>query len=370
MPARKPLAAEPGIVDRAALADAGDTTGQSRELPVRDVSALVEAVEEALAAAYAVCEEAGADLGAIIAVPAAQRAAQIGAAVEALIAPDERKRGFLRLADAAVRAYKALLPDERAAGFLRQVAALVIVAEALRTPPDRMALAALSARIEALLDAAVAGVSITAPVRVGEPGDGLLDLSSIDFDKLGAAFAGQPRAEAQALRDATERRVRDMAAANPTRLHLVEKLEEMIAAYNAGTLDAVRLLEQLKLFCAGLDEEGRRAAREELTEEELAIFDLLTRPEPKLTRAQEIEVKGVARELLGKLRELVAVREWRTRQQARAAVQSKIRFTLNALPEEAYPEPVWNEKVEAVWQFMLGRTDGAGSSGQVSGRLC
>ncbi len=346
------------------------TTGQSREPPVRDVSALAEAVEEALEAAYAACEEAGADLGAIIAVPAAQRAARIGAAVEVLIAPDERKRGFLRLADAAVRAYKALLPDERAAGFLRQVAALVIVAEALRTPPDRMALAALSARIEALLDAAVAGVSITAPVRVGAPGDGLLDLSSIDFDKLGAAFAGQPRAEAQALRDATERRVRDMAAANPTRLHLVEKLEEMIAAYNAGTLDAARLLEQLKLFCAGLDGEGRRASREELTEEELAIFDLLTRPEPKLTRAQQIEVKGVARELLGKLRELVAVREWRTRQQARAAVQSNIRFALNALPEDAYPEPVWNEKVEAVWEFVLGRADGAGSSGQVPGRLC
>ena len=44
-------------------------------------------------------------------------------------------------------------------------------------------------------------------------------------------------------------------------------------------------------------EEERRAAREGLTEEELAIFDLLTKPEPRLTKTQEIEVKNVAREL-------------------------------------------------------------------------
>ena len=58
-----------------------------------------------------------------------------------------------------------------------------------------------------------------------------------------------------------------------------------------------------------MDEEERRAAREGLTEDELAIFDLLTKPEPKLTKAQEIEVKKVARELLEKLQEQLAVSE-------------------------------------------------------------
>jgi len=327
------------------------------EAPVRDMSALVEALGEALRAAHAACEEAGADVPAILASPPAQRPALIGAAVEALISPDERKRGFLRLADAAVRAYKALLPDERAAPFLKQVAALAIVAEAVRNRLGPRSIAALAARIEALLDSAVAGVSTMAPIRIDEPGEGVLELSGVDFDKLGQAFAGQPRTEAEALRVAAEQKVRDLAAANPTRLHLIEKLEEMIAAYNAESLDAAKFLEQLKLFCADLDGEERRAAHEELSEEELAIFDLLTRPEPKLTRAQEVEVKAVARELLVKLRDLVAVRQWRERQQARAAVQSTIRFALNALQEDLYPEVLWDAKVDAVWQFMLARPD-------------
>src|SRR6478672_13166487 len=37
-----------------------------------------------------------------------------------------------------------------------------------------------------------------------------------------------------------------------------------------------------KQLIAEMEEEERRAAREGLTEEELAIFDLLTKPEPRL----------------------------------------------------------------------------------------
>ena len=65
--------------------------------------------------------------------------------------------------------------------------------------------------------------------------------------------------------------------------------------------------EALKKLIAEMEEEERRAAREGLTEEELAIFDLLTKPEPKLTKAQEVEVKKVARELLEKLQDQLAV---------------------------------------------------------------
>jgi type I restriction enzyme R subunit len=39
-------------------------------------------------------------------------------------------------------------------------------------------------------------------------------------------------------------------------------------------------------------------------------------------------------------------------------VQSEIRFKLNELPEAPYPELVWEDKVEAVWQFVYGRGGG------------
>jgi len=66
-------------------------------------------------------------------------------------------------------------------------------------------------------------------------------------------------------------------------------------------------------------------------------------------------VKKVARELLEKLQDQLAITSWRSNQQTRAAVQSTIRFTLNELPTEQYPEAVWNEKVDAVWAFIFAR---------------
>ena len=146
-----------------------------------------------------------------------------------------------------------------------------------------------------------------------------------------------------------------MAAANPTRVHLVEKLEKLVESYNLGTVQVEAFFEALKALVAEMDDEERRAAREGLTEEELAIFDLLTKPEPKLTKAQELEVKRVARELLMKLHDKLDVLDWQSRQQTRADVQSTIRFTLNELPEEPYPEAMWHEKVDAVWAFIFSR---------------
>jgi type I restriction enzyme R subunit len=222
----------------------------------------------------------------------------------------------------------------------------------------RADLSVLAARIEALLQGAILGASITAPVRPGNAPDGLLDLSGLDFDKLGHLFAGQPKTAAEAVREAAEAKAQAMSAANPTRADLVGRLEELVAAYNAATLDAEAFLAKLKEYCADLDHEECRHAREGLTEAELAIFDLLTRPEPKLTKAQEVTVKAAARALMAKLQDLVAVLDWHRRQQPRAAVMSTIRLELNNLPEEPYPLPVWEGKVENVWQFITNRYGG------------
>jgi hypothetical protein len=47
------------------------------------------------------------------------------------------------------------------------------------------------------------------------------------------------------------------------------------------------------------------------------------------------------------------VLDWKAKQQTRAAVQHTIRFALDELPQEPYPEGVWNTKVDAVWSYVL-----------------
>ena len=322
------------------------------DTPIHNKDGLVEDLEKALAAATTFCEEAGVDVDAIGLTDKLQRLKLISDAVEALIAPDERRREFLRRASAVVRAYKALLPDERAAPYLKRVATVHVLADAIRGKLGPVDISAITAKIEALLDAKVEGVAITAPIIEGDEAGGRVGLAGIDFEKLAKLFDQRPRTAVEKLRSSAEQMAREMAEENPSRVHLVEKLENLVDEYNAATIDAQRFFEALEKLIAEMGEEVRRAAREGLSQQELTIFDLLTKPEPKLTKQQEIDVKKVARELHARLTELVAAFQWRQRQQTRAEVLSTIRFTLNELPEEPYPETVWSAKVNSVWQFV------------------
>nr|WP_253075565.1 MULTISPECIES: type I restriction endonuclease subunit R [unclassified Bradyrhizobium] len=329
--------------------------GSGEDSPIKDKQALVDALEIGLKTARAFCSGLGVDVDSIYKAEKLQRLALIGQAVETLIAPDDRRRSFFRVVSATERAYKALLPDDRAAPYLKPVAALHVIAEAVRGKLGPVDISAVAAKIEALLDEKIEGVAITAPIIEGDAAGGRVDLSAIDFEKLAKLFAKQPRTATETLREEAEETARRMATQNPFRVQFVEKLENLVEQYNLGKLDVQAFFEALKALIAAMDEEQRRAARENLTEDELAVFDVLTKPEPKLTKAQETAVKKVARELLEKLQDQLAIDDWKVKQQTRAAVQSTIRFTLNELPEEPYPEKVWSEKIDAVWSLIFSR---------------
>jgi type I restriction enzyme R subunit len=209
--------------------------------------------------------------------------------------------------------------------------------------------------IEALLDESIIGHSINAPIRGPDDLTGLFDLRSIDFEKLSAAFRkGQRRTQAQALRAQVEKKLTEMVRRNPTRADMLEKFQSMIAEYNAGSATVEQLFQQLLDFIRSMSDEDQRAAREGLDEEELAIFDLLTKPEPKLTKAQEVEVKRIARTLLAKLKKEKLVLDWRLKENAKADVRQTIREEYDALPD-IYDRRLWEEKVDRTYLFIFER---------------
>lgn len=329
--------------------------GEQDETPIKDKAALVKALEDTLDQAAAFVQPLGVDVSTIMEADALSRLALIAKAVELLVAPDERRREFGQRAGAVTKAYKALLPDERAAPYLKSVSVFHMLAEAVKAKLGPADISAIQAKIAELLDDKLEGVAILTPIVEGAGAEGRVDLSGIDFGKLAKLFEKSPKVAAERLREEAEGKARKMAETNPTRVDLVEKLEKLVAEYNAGSIDAEKFFVALKDFVAGLGDEEQRAAREGLTEEELAIFDLLTTPEPKLTKAQEGEVKRVARELLTKLRGLVDATDWVRGQEMRGAVYSEIRVRLNELPEEPYPQTLWDAKVAQVWDFVLRR---------------
>jgi len=96
-------------------------------------------------------------------------------------------------------------------------------------------------------------------------------------------------------------------------------------------------------------------------EEELALFDILTRPNVKLTRKERKQVKAVAKELLETLKTERLVLDWRKHQQTRAAVELKIQEKLDELPE-VYDIGLYQAKCERVYQHVYDSYYGAGKS--------
>jgi type I restriction enzyme, R subunit len=135
------------------------------------------------------------------------------------------------------------------------------------------------------------------------------DLSQIDLERLRDEFAKKVTRKATALQDIreiVEQKLAEMLARNPMRMDYQRKYEDIVADYNSEkdrtTIEETfrRLVELVQ----SLDEEQARAARENLSDEELAMFDLLKRDD--LTKADRERVKQASREILATIKARLA----------------------------------------------------------------
>jgi type I restriction enzyme R subunit len=119
----------------------------------------------------------------------------------------------------------------------------------------------------------------------------VLDLSKVNFQELATRFLKSDRQNIEL------ERVR-VIRLNDKRNDFIDKFQRLIDEYNAGSKEHRRFHRKLVELSKDLSEQDRRHVRENLSEQELAIFDLLTRPEPPLSADQWEEVNKVARKLL------------------------------------------------------------------------
>ena len=187
------------------------------------------------------------------------------------------------------------------------------------------------------------------------------DLSQIDFNQIRERFRTQHKhIEAERLRGAIDRQLSEMVRLNRTRMDYQERFEQIIAEYNAAR-DVDVWFEQLIAFTEELNEEEQRTIAEQLTEEQLAVFDLLTRPEIDLTESERDKVKAISKQLLETLKEGKLVLDWRKRQQSRAAVKLTVLQILREL-RECYTQEMYDQKREAVYQHIYESYHGNGNS--------
>jgi type I restriction enzyme, R subunit len=329
-----------------ALYGAG-TGGRS---PVQDKALLVEELRKAVEAATLFCERHGVSLGGIEAISEGMmRLHSVSDAVEALISPDPTRREFLGHERLAGMLYRAVKPDPAVLLFSERVACLFAIAEAIRSrlnpaPPD---ISMIMLAVNGLLDDSIIGHEIR------EAGPPPLDLSRINFKALLDRFkrSKKKNSDLEVLKTAIQAQLEKMIRINRTRADFVAKFESLIESYNAGSRSIESLFQELLELSLSMSEEEARHVRENMSEEELVIFDILTRPAPELSKAERDEVKKVARELLIAIKSLLVL-NWRQKNLARSKMKNEIEATLDHGLPRAYSPELYRQKCSELFEHV------------------
>ena len=159
-----------------------------------------------------------------------------------------------------------------------------------------------------------------------------------------------------------------MLAQNPMRMDYYRRYSEIVADYNREK-DRVTIEEtfaRLVDLANSLSAEQRRAAEEGLSEEELALFDLVRRDD--LSKADRERVKRESRNLLMRLREIIdRVDRWTEKEQTQAEVKSLILDHVFAtLPDPPFTDldklGAADRLFQHVWQLSASGGFGAGAA--------
>jgi type I restriction enzyme R subunit len=358
-----------------ALAIYGSAAGggaRSGEVPVETKQALIKQLRETIQETREFLAGLGVDLDQVhqsegfervhLLDLALQSIAPVEDAVDAVLVNDDTKRQYLNLASDVDRLFQAILPDPAANEFGQDRKAIVVIAEKIRsliTPAD---ITQVMGAVGELLDESILPSKDGYIIRPSATLEKVVDLSKIDFEALKKQFEkSRKHIEVERLRALLSGKLRRMLRLNKSRMDYYQKFQQMIDEYNSGAKNIDAFFAELVSFAQALNAEERRGISEQLNEEELALFDLLTKPDVKLARDERDQVKLVAHELLDTLKAERLVLDWRKKQQTRAAVQLTIQNVLDKLPQ-TYTTNLYRQKCDLVYQHIYDSYSGVGKS--------
>ncbi len=181
-----------------------------------------------------------------------------------------------------------------------------------------------------------------------------IDLSKLNFETLRAEFPEKKHKNIQFadLRELLEIKLKQMMGQNKTRGSFLENFQKVIDDYNSGSLSIDEAYVELIKQVEAMNNEQQRAAKNEMTESELELFDLLKKD--KLTKEEEKSVKLAAHTLLEKLfdaKNKILIQEWWKEKATQEKVKREIQIVLGQhLPEPTYDRMLFSQKVDVAFQ--------------------
>lgn len=322
----------------AATNDGDDEIIRSKEELLADLRTALDVSKKFL-------DEIGVDLAKVIAASAEEKLLLIEHAANAVLVDNVKKKKFLNLAADVQCAYRAILPNPDAEDFYIEVTAIRVIGSRVRdVGMASVDVSQVKKDLENLLDRSIQAGEYVIPHRKR-----LRDLSALDADALHGFFAklDNKNLQVESLSAELKEKIEEMVRKNRKRAKFMDRLQKLLKEYNSGAHDIDQLLNDLMDLAKDLTEEEGRAVQEGLSEDELAIFDLLRKE--NLDPDEVTQVRSVAKDLLEQLRPKL-VPGWKDFEPLRSGVKITISNVLfPKLPEQAYTDKDCEVKTQMVY---------------------
>jgi type I restriction enzyme R subunit len=337
--------------------------GKGEAAPVQNKTALFKLLDDAVAQGMTFCRDLGLHLDDLLAAKDVFKKIEIFEEyADRLLTKDEHRKSFAVYENTITGLYEACKPEILGKPVVRSVAIFQYLRGVVDGIIEQTDLAQVGKRVAGLLDESLVVDEAQAvrdaggEFRIAQSGKAW-DLSTLSVETLRKDFkeTRHPHIEIADLRAFIRVKLEQMLKQNASRSSFAERLQRIVDTYNSGSSSADNSYEELLRFAKALKEEAERHLREELSEDELELFDLLKKE--KMTKAEEQRVKLAARSLLERLtkgRPKVLVQDWYRDSMTKTAVRSAIEEVLDQnLPQESYNRMLFKRKCDTVYDLIL-----------------
>ena len=338
----------------------GGSTGGGDEKPFELLEELAIELKKSIDDTVIYVKELGFELLELTSptLKAMEKLGLIKKAVDCVCLNETTRTKFEIMARDVFRKYQALYPEEQVKQFIKQFNAIEAIYQQLNQQTKDADITEIMLRLQSVVND---NITIQKNM-VSEPDGVYIDLGSLDFDKLKAAFAKAEKKNTIVfdLQRAVDNKLKQMLKNNPLRMEFYNRYKEIIEEYNNGKNleDTVRSFNNLFSFIENLTIEDARAMRENLNEDGLAIFDLL-RSGKTLSTEEIKEVKKIAVDTLEKLKtEKLIIDRWRESRQITAQIKTMIFDSFQWLPQPVYTDSDVADKTMSVYQHIYSNYSG------------
>ncbi|MFH6767522.1 type I restriction endonuclease subunit R [Gaetbulibacter aquiaggeris] len=262
----------------------------------------------------------------------------------AICVTDETKAKFGVLARELFKKYKALMPEKSIYEFQEKRDAINALYTMINAKIEEADVTHIVKQVQDVVNKSIE--SLILELEKVEGYGQKIDISSLDFKKIEEEFLKvkeNQNVAVQSLKDKVSKKLNRLLDQNPLRIDFYERYQEIIDDYNRGKeyRSIKEIFDELIVLLGDLSEEGKRAERENLAEDELTVFDMLTK-DKKISDKEKAEVKNAARELLERLKKKeFKVQHWAEKIQTASAVRKVIEdYLFEKLPSPSYDHDI------------------------------